>query len=322
LKAAGDPGQSVLMMTWNIKFGGGRIDFFQDCFDDRSTMSSSEVHTNLDALIAKINQVNPDILFMQEVDIDSHRSGNINELKYILDRTGLNYGVYASQWRSEYIPSRGLGEMDSGNVILSRWPITDAYRIALPNRTDSIEIYRQFYLKRNMLTGNVAIPGHGSLALVNIHAEAYATDGTLERHIQKFKELIDGLNTNLVKFVAGGDFNDLPPYTAKLTDFPDQICTGSEFPRDDFTKGQPDLMMPLYSKYQSAIPLDSYRANNAPWFSFTADKNGFWNRTLDHLFTNGEFVPGSALMHQDTASGGMETMPLSDHAPLTVRLAL
>ena len=31
-------GETVLVMTWNIKCDGGRIDFAQGCFDDRLVM--------------------------------------------------------------------------------------------------------------------------------------------------------------------------------------------------------------------------------------------------------------------------------------------
>jgi endonuclease/exonuclease/phosphatase family metal-dependent hydrolase len=76
----------------------------------------------------------------------------------------------------------------------------------------------------------------------------------------------------------------------------------------------------LYAKYTPEIPLEDYQADNARYFSHTTDKNGFWNRKLDYVFTNGEVVRDSGLVHQDTAQGGMETMPLSDHAPVSVEI--
>ena len=70
------------------------------------------------------------------------------------------------------------------------------------------------------------------------------------------------------------------------------------------------------------LALADFQADNDPYFTFTADGDGFWNRKLDYLFTNGEFVAGSGLTHQDTSSGGVETLPLSDHAPVSVQLSL
>jgi endonuclease/exonuclease/phosphatase family metal-dependent hydrolase len=70
------------------------------------------------------------------------------------------------------------------------------------------------------------------------------------------------------------------------------------------------------------VPLDVYQADNASYFSHTVDGRGFWNRKLDYIFTNASIVEGSGLVHQDTAHGGMETMPLSDHAPVSAEIEL
>jgi endonuclease/exonuclease/phosphatase family metal-dependent hydrolase len=81
-------------------------------------------------------------------------------------------------------------------------------------------------------------------------------------------------------------------------------------------------LVPLYRDYNAEIPLSDYRADNARYFSHTVDGRGFWNRKLDYIFTNAQVVTGSGLVHQSQARGGMDTMPLSDHAPVTVELVL
>ena len=60
-------------------------------------------------------------------------------------------------------------------------------------------------------------------------------------------------------------------------------------------------------------------ADNAPYWSFTGDPAVGWNRRLDYLWTNQRFEPGSGLVHQSAAQGGVDTLPLSDHAPVSVR---
>jgi len=85
-------------MTWNIKFGGARIDFFFDCYGDRVVMTEQEVIQNLAGLLRKIRQVKPDILLIQELDRFSKRSAYVDMLQYIADSAGLPYAVYASQW--------------------------------------------------------------------------------------------------------------------------------------------------------------------------------------------------------------------------------
>ena len=109
----------------------------------------------------------PDILLLQEVDVSSKRSAYVNQLQYILDRTHLKYGVYASMWNAEIIPSDGLGRVDAGNAILSRWEITDAERIQLPLRTDQDALTQYFYLRRNILKAKIGIDEDTDFYAVN-----------------------------------------------------------------------------------------------------------------------------------------------------------
>lgn len=315
LSAAPDAPGELKVMNWNIKFGGARIDFFFDCFGDRVLMSSSEVTKNLENLARKIRQVDPDILFLQEVDVNSKRSAFVDQLQWILDHTELNYAVYASQWRADFIPSDGLGAMDDGNAILSRWPLSDARRIALPLRSDQDSLTRYFYLRRNVLRARMQL-GDTKVGLVAVHADAYGNDGTKLRHIERFEQELDDMDDAGFVVIAGGDLNTLPPGSLKLSDFPDTVCTNEDFIADDYSDEQ-DWLSRLYKNYEPAIPLVDYQADNSRYFSHTVDGRGFWNRKLDYLFTNAMWQRGSGLVHQDKAHGGMDTMQLSDHAPLT-----
>ncbi len=309
----------LLVMTWNIKFGGGRIDFFYDCYDTRVLMTEEEVLANLEGLAAKINQVNPDILLLQEVDVQSKRSAYIDQVQWLLDHTLLNYGAYASQWKPDFIPSDGLGRMNSGIAVLSKRPITESRRITLPERTGESALTNYFYLKRAVLTTRIPLPQREDFFVVTTHLEAYSKDDTKQRQLNRLIEELDRIEALGALMVLGGDFNMIPPGSQQLKDFPDAICEDEEFIADDFS-GEVGWMDPLYEALQPAIPTAVYTADNASYFTHTVDGDGFWNRTLDYLFTNGSWVPGSGLVHQDAVSGGMATMPLSDHAPVTALL--
>lgn len=311
----------LLVMTWNIKFGGGRIDFFFDCYGDRVLMQAGEVIDNLQGLAEKIRQVDPDLLLLQEVDVNSKRSAFIDQLQYLLDNTRLNYGAYAATWRVDYIPSDGLGAMDNGNAILSRWPLHDAERIALPLIREQDWLTRYFYLRSNILRARVELPGRDDLFVLNLHADAYSKDGTKQRHIDIFKQKLDELSRQGWLAVGGGDLNALAPGSNKVEGFPDSVCEDEEFLADDYS-AESEWLVPLYRDYQPAIPLDDYQQDNARYFSHTVDGRDFWNRKLDYLFTNAEWADGSGLVHQDRDTGGMDTMPLSDHAPVSALLEL
>lgn len=312
LKATGGYTGVLKVMTYNVKFGGGRIDFFFDCHGDRVLMSEAEVLENLDRLGSVINEVDPDILFLEEVDINSKRSAFVDQVQWLLDHTKMNYGAYASQWRADFVPSDGLGAMDSGNAILSRWPLTEATRLALPLREDQASIVRYFYLRRNILEAKVAPDSAEPVQLLTIHAEAYSQDGTKKKHIDIFESRMDAAAKQGV-VIAGGDLNALPPGSDKLNDFPDSACT-EEYLADDFRE-ETDWLDSIYDEYESAIPLADYRSDNASYFSHTTSKDGYWNRTLDYLFSNSPMSNGAVL--QDKV-GKVVTMDASDHAPLVV----
>jgi len=314
---------TLTIMTWNIKFGGGRIDFFFDCYGDRVWMSPQEVQTNLAGLLRKIRQVQPDILLVQELDRDSKRSAYVDMLRYLADSSGLPYAAYASQWEVRYLPKKGLGRISSGNAIFSRWPIDTAYRVPLPLVQAYPAWYRFFYLRRNLLVAHIPLPQEPNFWVVNTHLEAYvpAPDSTRYIQLQRLKALLDSLTHQGAVWVAGGDLNTVPPGTKKLKDFDDNACKEVDptFVADDYT-AEVNWLVPFYERYQEAIPLAEYQAHEQDFYSHTVNSRGWWNRRLDYLFTNALWAGG--LVHQDSVKGGMETFSLSDHAPVTGRLVL
>ena len=308
------PTDELKVASWNVKFAGGRLDFFFDCFGDRSLMEKTEVESHLVGLASKINQMDVDIIYLQEIDIEAKRSGYIDQLQYLLDATAFDYGVYASQWQADYVPSDGIGRINSGNAILSRYPLENAERIALPLIDEQDGITQYFYLRRNILKAEITDAQGKEIILLNTHTSAFAKDGTKDKQLVQIKSEVDDLDAAGKAFVLGGDFNSLPPMSDEYVVFPDDVCPkDSEFSANDFS-AETDIMLPFYD-FQPLIPLDNYAANNADYFTFTADKDGFWNRKLDFMFTNASFRDG--LVHLDVERGGMATMPLSDHAPLS-----
>lgn len=310
------------VMTWNIKFGAARADLFFDCTGDEVLISDSVTRANLDGLVNKINFSQPDVLLLQEVDVQSKRSAYIDEVQYLLDRTDLNYGVYASAWMADYVPSDGIGRINMGNAILSRWPLDEAVRISLPPIEDQDALTQYFYLKRNILRARIDADFDNELWIANVHTAAFAGGDTKRQHVDRFTHELDQLTADGRLFVAGGDLNLIPRGSVQTQDFPDSACPDEgRFAGDNYSE-QLGLLDGLYAAYTPAIALTDFQADNDPYYSFTADGTGFWNRKLDYLFTNGEFVAGSGLVHQDPSSGGVATLPLSDHAPVSVTIDL
>lgn len=313
---------SIKVMTWNIKFGGGRIDFFHDCYGDRILMQRSEVISNMAKLATYINDaaVQPDIIFLQEADILSKHSAYVDQVQYLLDNTEMNYAVYASQWRVDLVPSDGIGKSDSGNAILSRWPLSNGVRHALPLIGTMPAYERYFYLRRNYLTAEVT-PGANPLYLLNTHTTAYAEDDTRKRQLDQILAAatahVDAGNT----IVFGGDLNTIPGIEAQRTGFNDQICTDIRFPPSDYT-GEENWMGGFYAAFNPAVTPAEYAtaATTPPNIHHThtvdnAARGGFWNRKLDYLFSNA--VLSGTETHQIQGGKVWDPMALSDHAPIT-----
>ena len=319
IKEAPHPDSSIMVMTWNIRFGIGRSSWFGDACGNNTVFGKEEVMPHLEAIVDQIDSVQPDILFLQECDVDSRRTSYINELQYILDHTYFNYAAYVPEWKSEFIPSDGLGRMNMGLVILSPWPITDAQRINLATRGDQAGIVNYFYLHSCILTGKIHIQGFREFSLLNIHASAFATDDTKHKHFEEFRAELDKRDAAGEYFVAGGDFNTLPP-GSDSTDFcMEDKCPGESFhqPGDDpqhkagsnYTPEQ-DWLLPIYNNYTCAVPLSEYQQDQLAHFTHTTRPEHFWDRTLDYLFTNYRWAPHSDITHQ-------YALKLSDHAAVS-----
>jgi len=311
--SAPDSIDDLLIINHNIKYGGGRLLFFWECGGDRYNMTEKEVKRHLDAVVEFINEVEPDILMLQEVDVLSLRSAYIDQVQYILDRTHLNHGAYASQHKSDYLPSDGMGKMDFGNATLSRWPISDATRYSLPLVEEYPAYYQYFYLKRHILDATISVPGTNTFHVVNTHLEAFSDDGTKRKQIDQFHEHLTKLENKGATWVAGGDLNSLPDGSEVLKEFDDECSGESRFEGDNY-EGEQAWLDDLFADFNSLMPLDEYKEDNSPWFSYTGDASVGWTRTLDYLFTNGTWLEGEVMQSEE--QGGYDTLPLSDHAPV------
>jgi len=331
------------VMAWNIKYGAKRIPFWFDCWGDRVSMSYEEVQANMQDLYELVREADPDVLMIEEVEVNSRRSAYVDMVQGFLDNTDLNYAAYFSTWDSRYIPSEGLGRLNLGNAILSKHPITGAERIRQQDRTDLDPLTETFYIKRAIGRATIEV-SDTELALYVVHTEAYDEDGTKAAQIEQIKEVT---SKETLPYLIGGDFNELPPNALTLKGFPDEreepVC-GDAYDQPPYT---PEVMTPFYDELKASIPLDLYgdsEATQSRFYTHTVlgpDEDngrgwtGDWNRTLDYLFASPDtdWRAGSADVLQRSGQkvgvyeeGATEEGPLdwtlsanplelSDHAP-------
>ena len=323
-KTESAPEGSIRVMTWNIRFGIGRLPFFGDSCGDRSVFTEDEVLNALELLAAEIDAIDPDIILLQEVDRESKRTQYIDQVQWLLNHTDMNYAAYASMWKAQVIPSDGIGRIDVGNVVMSKWEIEEAERIQLSPRTDQDALTQMFYLRRNVLKTKIDIPEKDNFYAVNIHVTAFATDDTKQKHIDKFKEIIGEMNEAENTFVAGGDLNAVPP--GSEIDFCDKdACVDDIFHTDEIDtphlegsyfnnfENESTLLEFLYDEYNTAISLGDAVTSIHNTYSTSLDS---LDRKLDYIFSNMETASGTT--HQDVIEDGQ----LSDHAPVSATIKL
>ena len=318
------PDSTVVVMTWNIRFGIGRGPWFGDACGYKVVYNRDEVLSNLQLLVDRIELIRPDILLLQEVDINSNRSGYTDQFKWLLDHTYFNYAAYGSQWKTQFIPSDGLGRLQEVNAIYSRWPITECTRTQLALRKDQIAIERYFYERCCMVTSKIEIPGFEQLSVINLHASAFATDSTKFQHIKSFENELDRLNSSGYTVIGGGDLNTIPPQSDSTDYCLEEMCPGESFhhlgdepfhrPGADFTP-EKQLLVPVYAKYQPVIPLNEYLAHQGSYFTSCSKPDQPWKYAIDYMFTNSRWKTGSGVVHQECVSE-------SDHCPVSGMLVL
>ena len=345
-KASNIPGDSdvyddgaLKVVTWNIRFGSGRFPFFGDSCGDEVISENSDVKLIMQAIADTLNKIDADIVLLQEVDVSSKRTGYLDQVQYLLENTYLNYGCYASMWKADFIPTDGIGKINTGNAILSRYEITEAERVELSLRSDQDDLIQYFYLRRNILKAKIpslAQSGKDFFA-VDIHATAFATDDTKQQHLIKYSEVLSEIANNNGVFVSGGDLNSVPPNSTvdfcmldkcDSEKYVDSEGSESEYHSIDSSagphkegaffdnfEGEPDILQPLYNNYSAAIShadgstLDSSNYTHAPSTSYERHDIKY-DRKLDYLFTNGSWEDGSGYTHQ-------EAWALSDHMPVS-----
>ena len=296
---------TLTVVTWNIRFGIGRANWFGDSCGDLVLFDNETIIDGLELLAQKITEMDADILLLQEVDTDSKRSAYIDQVQWLLDHTSMNYGVYASMWEVQFVPSDGLGRVNTGNAILSKWPLSEAKRIQLSLRGDQDALTKAFYVRRNVLKTVVNYPGNPFWA-VDIHASAFSNDDTKQKQFLEFKDVLDEINSKGEIFVAGGDLNELPPGATKNNYCEEDRCP-DELPEDDEGcdfSNETTWINPLYDTYMPSVSLVDYQQNEQLYFTHASthdinDERYQWNRKLDYLFTNTAWVPRSEITHQE-----------------------
>lgn len=220
-------GGQMTVYTWNIGYAGldATADFFMDG-GSKVNPDEENVEQNLAAIGEFIASQPADAWLLQEVDVNSARTGYVNELTSISEAYHGSFAL-AYNYKCSFvpIPLPPIGKIESGIATF-----TDSCVNGLPER---IALPCPFSwpvstanLKRCLLVTRLAVEGSSKeVVLVNLHLEAY-DDG--EGKIAQTKLLMDILQQEyeLGNYViAGGDFNQVFPGSLETYTVADDVWT-------------------------------------------------------------------------------------------------
>lgn len=294
-------GDALTVVTWNIHYGGGPT------LARGRGQSQSEVFGYLEAIAHEIKAWDADIVALQEVDRRAIRSYDIDQLRWLQETTGLHHAVWTPTWDATWVPHPGLrpsehiGRVLSGQVVLSRFPLSGDQHIRLPQPEANGAIYNRFYLHRHLTDVTVTVGPDHRVRLVNAHLEAFDDTNRIQHARTATALLQDAGPLSLLL----GDMNCTPPEAKVRRAFEDE-------PETDMSRDNTIDLLRAIPGMSEVVPTEVYAADERPWFTFPAHKP---NRRLDYIF-HGE---GLKLLSAEVPQ--MDTPP-SDHLPVIARFEL
>lgn len=233
-------GEQMTVYSWNIGYAGlnSSSDFFMDG-GKKVNPTSEEVEQNLVEIKAFISSQNANAWLLQEVDVNSARTGHVNELEAVSQAYEGSYGL-AYNYKCDFvpIPLPPIGKVESGIATFTDSSVKSPLfeRIALPCPFSwPVSIAN---LKRCLLVTRLEVEGSDKeVVLVNLHLEAY-DDG--EGKIVQTKQLMNFLRQEYEKgnyVIAGGDFNQTFPGVSEKYPIKGDVWTPGTLEESDLPDG-------------------------------------------------------------------------------------
>ena len=290
---SGQAPDTLTAITYNIGYLSGMT-------NNLAVEHSEDLYTkNLKDAINLFSTLKPDIVGFQEIDFNSSRSFNVDQLKEISQACGFEHAAMAVNWDKKYVPfPYGLpnvhfGKILSGQAISSKHTITENKSNKLEKVASNPFYYNAFYLDRLAQIAKIEINGK-VVIVINVHLEAFVTE-TRENQARALLEMYRGYAKDFPVLLIG-DFNSRPPYASEPTE-------------NDKTIG----LFFEEASLRSAIGEATYLANESDFFTFDS---GNPIEKIDFIFYNFDKIkPVSARVVKEAGE-------ISDHLPVMFKFVI
>ena len=245
----------------NGKYGKGR--------------SREEVLKNINGDIKLLNDINPDFIFLQEVDTPCYRSKDVDQVSMFESAFNTYASSYAINYHSSFIMlpiNDPMGIGNSGILALSRFHMESSLRRSLPIDMGFIEKFidldRCINLMRYKVNGK-------ELVMINVHLSAYDKGGeSRKKQIALLNEILKEEHDLGNYVIVGGDFNQdiantigkfegmqqKPEWVSEISI--DEITEGYKFAADDSIGSCRAAEIPYEDKVNYLVTVDGYIVSN------------------------------------------------------------
>ncbi|MBZ5662150.1 MAG: endonuclease/exonuclease/phosphatase family protein [Acidobacteriia bacterium] len=213
------------VLTWNLGYAGTgeEADFFLNGGHDVIAKNKATVLRHLTNISKTLRENPEDVYFLQEVDLQSRRTYQINELAFLagsLWEFAYSFAFNHDVWFVPYPFTRPMGRVRSGLVTLGSYRPSEATRVQLPG--SFIWPISAFGLDRCLLVWRLPREDGKEWVLINLHLSAWDPKGNIREQELTFINDFASREYNLGNFVViGGDWNSVLP-GVRLDQFPSQ----------------------------------------------------------------------------------------------------
>ncbi len=153
---------------------------------------SKEGLIDVDAIAKVIRLQSPDLVALQEVDVNTKRSGNFNQASLLAEKLKMNF------YFAKAIDHDGG---DYGVAILSKYPITDPQTFLLPKNNDAKAEQRILALV------TVNLPDGNKIKFASTHLDAQKADANRLMQVAEINRLT---KKEQLPIIIAGDLNAVP----------------------------------------------------------------------------------------------------------------
>lgn len=210
-----EKGQMITLLTYNIGYGGldSQWDSYHAGGSNTRAKSKNQVEENLEEIVKKIDDINPDIFLLQEIDTDSKRSYSIDQVAFFSDKYPNYSYIYAKDKDIRWLPFpilRPVGKLQTGLATFSKYNTLESYRYSLPSNGN---VLSNIYESKWAITKTIYETDlSGDLVVINVKLSPYNEgDFIREEQLQFLKLQLEEEYSSGNYVVVGGDYSHNMP---------------------------------------------------------------------------------------------------------------